>query len=169
MLNVFKLHKITPVQFYELNLLVVDVMNVLAFYEKVTNKCFNYEVGTNAPKIFKVNLDLENVYKFFKSECSLIIVLKDGKDMIVDCFFNESENNQLILETGSEEYLLVSLSGISLETSVSEIESVNIKNLKDITENESTHKNAILKWLARSKVGIGGSQRLSVFNLVNSF
>ncbi len=139
------------------------------FLIHLSNKCFNYEVGTNAPKIFKVNLDLDDVYKFFKSECSLIIVLKDGKDMIVDCFFNESENNQLILETGSEEYLLVSLSGISLETSVSEIESVNIKNLKDITENESTHKNAILKWLARSKVGIGGSQRLSVFNLVNSF
>lgn len=143
-------------------------MNISAFYEKVTNKCFNYEVGTVAPKIFKVNLDLEDVHKFFKDEFALIIVLKNGKDIIVECFFNQSENNQLILETAEAEHLLVSLSGISVGANVCEIQSVNIKNLKDIAEEESTHKTAILKWLARSKVGIGGSQRLSVFNLVNS-
>ncbi len=143
-------------------------MNISAFYEKVTNKCFNYEVGTIAPKIFKVNLNLEDVHKFFKDECALIIVLKNGKDIVVECFFNQSENNQLILETAKAEHLLVSLSGISIGMNGGEIQTVNIKNLKDIAEDESTHKNAILKWLARSKVGIGGSQRLSVFNLVNS-
>lgn len=143
-------------------------MNVMAFYEKVTNKCFNYEASAPAPKVFKVNLDIENIHKFFKDDCALKIILKNGKDIIIDCFFSQSESNQLILETAMEEYFLISLSDYSVNMAACEIRSIDINNLKDIADDESGYKESILKWLARGKVGMGGSQRLSIFNLARS-
>lgn len=142
-------------------------MNILAFCENVTNKYFNYDVNALGPRVFKLNIDPENIYKLFKEDTALRMVLNSGKDILIEDYFNQLGSNQLILETASEEYFSVNLSGIYESSIVGEIQSVKINNLKDVVEEESVLKGLMAKWRMRGKVGVGGSQRLSVFNLAN--
>jgi len=143
-------------------------MNMMTFYEKVTNKCFNHSISLSAQKVFKINLDVEEVYKFFKCGNTLKIILINGKEIMIEDFFELTQSNQLIFETMQGGYFLVNLTNTSEESGMNEVQLVKVDDLNDLAKNGSSMGSSILKWLTRSNVGIGGSQRLSVFNLINS-